>query len=117
MGTPSAVQDAYERWGIQFPDKDYFSNNEISVDYNSNQEVELVSISVSLGSRINLRGLTVSDFSANELLERLGEIYSLRIEEEGCTVVLEGEDVSFWRSDADSVGFDVVSAGRRGYFA
>ena len=116
LGTPSAVQDAYERWNIQFPDQDYFSNNAISVDYNSDREVELISVSVSEGLRISLRGLTVSEIRADELLEGLDELYTLRIEEGGCTVVLEGQDVSFWRSDADATVFDVVSAGRRGYF-
>jgi hypothetical protein len=81
-----------------------------------NDTVEFIELASGSHGSFSIDGINVFVTSADDLLEKLGKQYEIRVEEDGCTVILEGQDVSLWRSDADSQYFDAVGVGVPNYF-
>ena len=61
LGEPSAVQVAHEKWGIQFPDKDYFFNNAFQVSYDADLHAELIEAAADPAYRVTFDGIPVHD--------------------------------------------------------
>lgn len=59
LGTPSAVQEAHEKWGIEFPDKDYFLDNAFQVEYSDHGRVCFIEASKHDAYRIEYLGFDV----------------------------------------------------------
>jgi hypothetical protein len=87
----------------------YFSTGDDTVEY-----IELAS--GGHGS-VSIDGINVFSTNADDLMQKLAENYDLRVEEGGCSVILEGQDVSLWRSDGESPYFDAIGIGVPDYFA
>ena len=76
MGKPSAVQEAHERWGIEFPDMDMFIDNAFQVEYDEAMNAVFIEVSKHDSYRIEFDGLDVHRDSLNDVicsLRRLDE--------------------------------------------
>ena len=106
MKTPTSQSETFQ-----------FSDGSISVYFGSDADtVEFIELASSGHGSWSIDGMDVFATTADELLEKLAEQYSLRIEEGGCSVILEGQDISLWRSDAESTYFDTIGVGAPDYF-
>ena len=95
-----------------------FGDGAISVYFSADDDtVEFIELASSGHGGFSIDGMDVFVTSADVLIEKLGETYDLRVEEGGCSVILAGQDVSFWRSDAESPYFDAIGIGVPNYFA
>lgn len=95
-----------------------FGDGAISVYFSADDDtVEFIELASSGHGSFSIDGMDVFVTSADDLVQKLGKIYDLRVEEGGCSVILDGQDVSFWRSDAESLHFDAVGIGVPNYFA
>ncbi|MEM9403821.1 MAG: hypothetical protein AAGA44_15220 [Pseudomonadota bacterium] len=95
-----------------------FGDGAISVFFSADDDtVKFIELASSGHGSFSIDGIDVFLTRANDLIEKLGERYNLRVTEGGCSVVLEDQDVSFWRSDTDSTYFDAIGIGAPNYFA
>lgn len=95
-----------------------FGDGAISVYFSADDDtVEFIELASSGHGSFSIDGMDVFVNSANDLIKELGKMYDLRVEEGGCSVILDGQDVSLWRSDAESPYFDAIGIGVPNYFA
>ncbi|HNP66009.1 MAG TPA: hypothetical protein PKH39_18920 [Woeseiaceae bacterium] len=107
MKTPASQSETFK-----------FGDGSIFVYFDSDTDtVEFIELASSGHGSWSIDGIDVFITTADDLLEKLAEKYGLRIEEGGCSVILEGQDISLWRSDAESTYFDAVGVGAPDYFA
>ena len=83
----------------------------------SDDTIEFIELASSGHGSFSIDGINVFVTNADDLMQKLAANYSLRVEEGGCSVIIEGQDVSLWRSEAESTYFDAIGIGVPGYFA
>jgi len=71
LGEPSSVEAAHEKWGIQWPDRDFFFGNGFQVAYDS--EFKAVHMEVSAGSdyTFTFEGIPVHDAAPQEVIDAI----------------------------------------------
>jgi hypothetical protein len=61
-------------------------------------------------------GHNILETPAEQLIAILDSTYNLQTDEDGCSIILAGNDVSLWRSDPDAEYFESVGVGVAGYY-
>jgi len=77
LGEPSHVQSAHEKWGIQFPDKDFFYRNAFQVSYDSEMRAEFIEVTSEADYVVTFDGLDVHRAPPADVIaaiERHGEL-------------------------------------------
>ncbi len=77
LGPPSSVQNAYEKWGIQFPDRDHFFRNAFQVSYDHNLRAEFIEVSAEEGYLVTFEGIHVHASAPDVLvaaIQKLGDV-------------------------------------------
>ncbi|MCA9030342.1 MAG: hypothetical protein KDA66_06000 [Planctomycetaceae bacterium] len=81
LGEPSAVQVAYEKWGIEFPDKDFFYNNAFQVSYDSGLHADFIEAAADPAYRVTFDGIPVHDSEPSLLVDAISKHASIDREE------------------------------------
>jgi hypothetical protein len=71
LGEPSYIEQAYERWGIAFPDKDCFFRNAFQVSYDRDMRADFIEVSKSQDFIATYEGLEVHTTPAPELVRAI----------------------------------------------
>ena len=73
MGEPSAVQDAYEKWGIHFPNKDFFYKNAFQVSYDKEMKAEFIEVSAESDYVVTFDGLPIHESSPEIVISTISK--------------------------------------------
>lgn len=105
MGEPSAVQDVYEKWGIRFPDKDYFYENCFQISYSDQGTVNFIEASMNVRYSVVYLGLDVHRTTADKFISEIQKIASpdIRALEYPMNLLFPEIDVSIYREDMERI--------------
>ena len=71
LGRPTHVQEAHEKWGIQFPDRDDFFDSALQVRYDSDLRVEFIEAAPSAHFSATYQALDVHRTGAERVLKHV----------------------------------------------
>ncbi|MEO3879468.1 hypothetical protein [Rheinheimera fenheensis] len=116
MGEPSAVQDAYEKWGIKFPDKDYFYENCFQISYSERGTVNFIEASMNFRYCVVYLGLDVHRTAADKVISQIQKIASpdMTAREYPMNQLFPEIDVSIYREEMERIeAFGISISGYR----
>ncbi|HAH46851.1 hypothetical protein [Gimesia sp.] len=73
LGEPSYVQNAYENWGIHFPDKDCFFKNAFQVSYNLELSANFIEVSAESNYLVTFDKIPVHDAAPHHIIAALSQ--------------------------------------------
>jgi hypothetical protein len=117
LGKPSHVQSAYERWGIQFREKDYFFKNAFQVSYDSDMNAEFIEVSSESDYIVTLDGINVHASPPEKVIEAIRK-YADPDEhdrEYPTNIIFREIDLMLYREHGEKEHFDAIGIGVKGY--
>jgi hypothetical protein len=117
LGETSHVDAAQERWGISFPDKDYFLENAFQVSYDANLEAEFIEASSSPHYVVTFNGIDVHKSDPNVVIAELTKIAPPDTDhrEYPCNQVFRDIDLTIYREHSEEDCIDAIGIGKPGY--
>lgn len=117
FGEPSAVQEAHEKWGIKFPDKDYFFDNAFQVSYSKSGLVDFIETAKHQSYRIEYLGFDVHRDSPEFVIKEIEKIDALNRDspEYPCNQMFKGLDVSIYREHSEKDHIDAFGISTQEY--
>lgn len=73
LGQPSSVEAAHEKWGIQWPDRDFFFNNGFQVTYDSEFKAVHIEACAESDYIVTFDGIPVHEAPPQEVIDAIGK--------------------------------------------
>ena len=114
LGEPSAVQSAHEKWGIQFPDKDYFYNNAFQVSYDANLNADLIEAAADSAYNVTFDGIPVHDSEPSLVVDAISKHATVDQNEREYPLNLWFPDIrlNLYREHSEHDKFDTIGISR-----
>jgi hypothetical protein len=114
LGEPSAVQAAHEKWGIQFPDKDYFYNNAFQVSYDADLIADFIEAAADSAYSVTFDGIPVHDSEPTVVVDAISKHASVDQNEREYPLNLWFPDINLnlYREHSELDKFDTIGIGR-----
>ena len=111
LGAPEHVERAYERWGLQFPEKDSYFESCLQIRYDKEMRVEDIQASASDRFVVTFASVPVHSSTVEEISEVIDDRSPL---DEGgrefpWTYSFPEIGVSLWRQHLDKNHFDTIN--------
>lgn len=74
LGEPSTIQNAYENWGIKFPDKDYYYESCFQISYSEIGCVNFIEVFMHAKYSVVYLGLDVHRIDATRVIAEIGKV-------------------------------------------
>ena len=117
LGEPSSVEEAHVKWGIEFPDKDYFFKNAFQVSYDANLKAEFIEISGEDGYIVTFDGIPVHSSPPEEVLAAIRK-HAQPDESDSeypTNQFFPDLDLSLYREHSNEDRFDAIGISSRNY--
>lgn len=69
LGEPSSVEVAHEKWGIQWPDRDFFYNNGFQVTYDSELKAVRIEAAADSAYTVTFDGIRVHEAEPQDIID------------------------------------------------
>ncbi|QDV17803.1 hypothetical protein Pan153_24580 [Gimesia panareensis] len=110
LGEPSHTEQAREKWGLSFPDRDCFFRNAFQVSYNQELRADFIAVSQDRDYIVTYEGLAVHTTPAPELVRAISRQASFdeSYREHPRNYWFPKLYLNLFRSDGESEFFDTM---------
>ncbi len=117
LGQPSHVQEAHEKWGIKFPNKDFFCKNAFQVSYDDDMQAEFIEVASESEYEVTFEGVDVHRSAPQDVIaaiECFGEV-DREQREYPVNLWFPSLHLSLYREHSDEDRFDAVGVSTSTY--
>ncbi len=118
LGEPSISEKAEIRWGIPFPDKDYYFDNSFTVNYDKSLNVEFIEVSSNPNYIVTFDGIDVHNSPPKKVITSIRK-YSATIKKDDeypVNQIYIDLDLGIFRENVDEDHINSIGIGIEGYY-
>jgi len=110
LGKPSSVEAAHEKWGIHWPDRDFFFNNAFQVTYDAEFETVHIEVCATPDYIVTFDGIRVHDSPPQEVVDALRKHAKVddQHREYPTNLWFPDLDLNLYREHSDEDEFDTI---------
>lgn len=110
FGSPNSVEQAHVKWGIHWPDRDFFFRNAFQVTYNSELEVTHIEVASEPDYVVTFAGINVHAANPREVIAALEKLAPVDNEfrEYPVNLWFPDLDLNLFRSQTNDGNFETI---------
>ncbi len=117
IGDPEITEEAHEKWGIEFPAKDYFFEASLQVSYDREMKVDCIVAAQHVSYRVIFDGVVVHDLPVVDMISVVRRYCEPDRADEEYPVnqIFKKLDLTLYREHSEKKRFTAIGIGIKDY--